>query len=204
MHNLTENKMHSALFRIAVMTLLVLILLSCDRQPGTRGHDFIPDMVYSRAYETYSQNPNFQDSMTMRMPVGRTVPTGIIPFRYTIDSLSRMKAGNELANPFLPTDTIIEEGKLLFTKFCIGCHGVKGHGDGQLFTSGLYPLKPRDISGVPTSELKDGQIYHTITLGFGSMGPHGAQVKPDNRWKTVLYIRELQKMARDSIARTTK
>lgn len=205
MHNLIEYKMHSALFRIPVMTLLVLILLSCDRQPGTRGHDFIPDMVYSKAYDTYSQNPNFLDSMTMRTPVGMTVPTGIIPFRYTIDSLSRMKAGNELVNPFLPTDTIIEEGKLLFTTFCIGCHGAEGKGDGQLYSSGLYPLKPREISGRPTSELKDGQIYHTITLGFGAMGAHGAQIKPENRWKIVIYVRELQKIAaKDSIAKTTK
>jgi len=198
--------MHIAfiLFRIPAITLLVVILLSCDRQPRMRGYDFIPDMVYSQAYETYSQNPNFQDSMTMRVPVGMTVPLGIIPFRYTIDSLSRQKAGNDLTNPFLPTDTIVEEGKLVFTTFCIGCHGADGRGDGQLYTSGLYPLKPREISGKPTSDLKDGQIYHTITLGFGSMGAHGAQVKPDDRWKTVLYVRKLQKMAKDSIAGTVK
>ena len=67
-----------------------------------RGYDFIPDMVYSRAYDTYSKNPNFKDSMTMRVPVNGTVPRGFTPFRYTIDSASRKKAGLELVNPFLP------------------------------------------------------------------------------------------------------
>jgi mono/diheme cytochrome c family protein len=204
---LTKTDMHIAfiLFRFQVIAMFVVILSSCDRQPKMRGYDFIPDMVYSRAYETYSQNPNFQDSMTMRVPVGKTVPLGIIPFRYTIDSISRLKAGNELINPFLSSVERIEEGKLLFTTFCIGCHGEKGKGDGQLFSSGLYPLKPRDISARPTAELKDGQIYHTITLGFGSMGAHGAQVKPDDRWKIVVYVRELQKMAaKDSVMRTSK
>jgi len=178
------------------------ILWSCDRQKNMRGYDFIPDMVYSQAFETYSQNPNFKDSVTMRVPVAGTVPIGYIPFRYTIDSLSWVKAGNELVNPFVPTDDVLARGKLIFTTFCIGCHGVRGKGDGQLFSSGLYPLKPKDISGEVIAKLKDGQIYHTITLGFGSMMPHGAQIRPDDRWKLVLYVRVLQKaaqMARDSI-----
>lgn len=167
-----------------------------------RGYDFIPDMVYSQAYETYSNNPNFKDSSTMRVPVSGTVPMGFTPFRYTIDSLSWLKAGNELINPFLPTNDVLARGKLIFTTFCIGCHGVYGKGDGQLYSSGLYPLKPKDISGAPIAILKDGQIFHTITLGFGSMMPHGAQIRTDDRWKLVLYVRVLQKeaqMARDTL-----
>ena len=190
------------LIRISVLFLTGVILSSCDRQKNMRGYDFIPDMVYSQAYDTYSENPNFKDSMTMRVPVNGTVPRGFTPFRYTIDSLSWVKAGNELVNPFLPTDDVLARGKLIFTTFCIGCHGVHGKGDGQLYSSGLYPLKPKDISGAPIAILKDGQIFHTITLGFGSMMPHGAQIRTDDRWKLVLYVRVLQKeaqMARDTI-----
>ena len=197
--------MHTAR-RISVKILILLftgmILWSCDRQKSMRGYDFIPDMVYSRAYDTYSKNPNFKDSMTMRVPVSGTVPRGFTPFRYTIDSASRKRAGLELVNPFLPTEEVLGRGKLIFTTFCIGCHGASGKGDGQLYISGLYPLKPREISGVPTSKLLDGEIFHTITLGFGSMMAHGAQVRTEDRWKLVLYVRELQKeaqMARDTI-----
>jgi mono/diheme cytochrome c family protein len=174
------------------------IFSSCDRQKNTRGYDFIPDMVYSRAYETYSQNPNFKDSVTMRDPVAGTVPRGYLPFRYTVDSLSRAKAGIELVNPFLSSGEVLTRGKLMYTTFCIVCHGTLGKGDGQLYSSGLYPLKPREISGIPTATLKDGQIYHTITLGFGSMGAHGAQIRPDDRWKLVLYIRMLQNKAQEA------
>lgn len=188
---------------IPIIFLSGFIMTSCDRQRSMRGYDFIPDMVYSRAYETYSENPNFKDSLTMRVPVDGTVPRGFTPFHYTIDSVSRAKAGNELVNPFLPTDEVLIRGKLVYTTFCIVCHGSLGKGDGQLYSSGLYPLKPREISGIPTSVLKDGQIYHTITLGFGSMGAHGAQIRSEDRWKLVLYVRELQKKAqavRDSTA----
>src|SRR5674476_102018 len=130
--------------RIAVLLLGGVLFLSCDRQKNMRGYDYIPDMVYSQAYDTYSQNPNFKDSMTMRVPVYGTVPLGYTPFRYTVDTISRAKAGKELVNPFLPTDDVLARGKLMFTIFCIGCHGELGKGDGQLFKSGLYPLKPRD------------------------------------------------------------
>jgi mono/diheme cytochrome c family protein len=190
------------IIRISVYLLIAFILLACDRQKNMRGYDFIPDMVYSRAYETYSKNPNFKDSMTMRVPVAGTVPIGSTPFHYTIDSLSWVKAGNELINPYLPTDDVLARGKLIFTTFCIGCHGVRAKGDGQLYSSGLYPLKPKDLTAQAIAILKDGQIYHTITLGFGSMMPHGAQIRPEDRWKLVLYVRKLQKeamTARDTI-----
>jgi len=187
--------------RIIILLLTGTLLFSCDRQKNMRGYDFIPDMVYSRAYDTYSKNPNFKDSITMRVPVNGTVPRGFTPFRYTIDSASRKRAGLELVNPFLPTEEVLARGKLIFTTFCIGCHGASGKGDGQLYSSGLYPLKPREISGVPTSKLMDGEIFHTITLGFGSMMAHGAQVRTEDRWKLVLYVRELQKEAQ--VARDT-
>ncbi|MBG0858228.1 MAG: cytochrome c, partial [Bacteroidales bacterium] len=121
-----------------------------------------------------------------------SVPQGFLPFRYTIDPEERIRAGQELRNPFLPTVEAVERGELIFTTFCIGCHGAGGKGDGQLYSSGLYPLKPRDLSGEVVRQLKDGEIFHTITLGFGSMGAHGSQVKPDDRWKLVKFIRKLQ------------
>jgi mono/diheme cytochrome c family protein len=184
------------LFRVSILCLSGLVFISCDRQRSARGYDFIPDMVYSRAYETNSVNPNFKDSSTMRVPVEGTVPRGFIPFRYSNDTASRIKAGNELVNPFQPTEEAVAQGKLIFTTFCIHCHGRGGAGDGYLFTSGLYPLQPKDLSGETAGKLKDGEIFHTITLGIRSMGAHGSQIRPDDRWKLVLYIRKLQNDAK--------
>ena len=65
-----------------------------------------------------------------------------------------------------------------------------------MFTSGLYPLKPRSLVSEEAVNLRDGEIYHSITLGFGGMGAHGSQIRPDDRWKLVLYIRKLQEESR--------
>jgi mono/diheme cytochrome c family protein len=182
-------------FSAVFLLLFSLINWSCDRQKNARGYDFVPDMVYSRAYETFSDNLNFKDSATMRIPVNGTVPRDFIPFRYSADTVARVKAGKELVNPFPATADVLERGKLIYTTFCIHCHGIGGAGDGYLFTSGLYPLQPKSLSGTTAAKLKDGEIYHTITLGIRSMGAHGSQIKPDDRWKLVRYIRLLQENA---------
>ena len=188
--------MRKALFLI----LLAVLLWRCDRNRNTTGWDYFPDMFYSTAYETFSSNPNFSDGMTMRTPVPGTVPRDYTPFNYTIDPESRIKAGIELVNPYSSSGELLAEGKKVYSTFCLGCHGESGAGDGPLYKGGLYPLEPRDLTDKVSADLKDGEIYHTITLGFGSMGAHGSQIRPGDRWKLVTYIRELQKEAREKPA----
>lgn len=179
--------------------LLVPVVLgisfgSCDRNRNHPGWDYFPDMFYSTAYESYTPNPNFADGKTMREPVKGTVSREMTTFAYTLDEGERIRAGIELVNPVGLSEKVLSEGKHVYTVFCAGCHGIQGDGNGKLFTSGLYPLKPRSLVNDTAKNLKDGEIYYSITLGFGSMGPHGAQIKPDERWKLVSYIREdLQK-----------
>ena len=126
--------------------LLSVVLSGCNRNRNNPGWDYFPDMFYSTAYETFTRNPNFENGMTMRLPAPGTVPRGFIPFDYTIDAASRTKAGNDLVNPFLPDAEVVGRGKEVYGTFCIGCHGISGAGDGHLYSSGLYPIKPRSLS----------------------------------------------------------
>lgn len=185
------------IYRAAFLLIFAVILISCDRNRNSPGWDYFPDMFYSTAYETFTKNPNFKDGMTMRVPVPGTVPRDITPFNYTIDPESRILAGTELINPEFPTAETLSRGKAVYSIFCAGCHGDKGAGDGPLFTGGLYPLKPRILTGNAADKLKDGEIFHSITLGFGSMGAHGSQIRTEDRWKVVLHIRGLQAEERE-------
>lgn len=180
--------------RKLLLLAAIIILAACDRTRNHPGWDYFPDMFYSTAYETYTENPNFIDSMTMRVPPAGAIPKNHVPFEYTVSADSRKKAGEELKNPFEPTEINIRRGREAYEIFCTGCHGPAGQGDGVLFTMGLYPMKPRPVAGEGAAILSDGEIYHTITLGFGSMGPHGSQVMPDDRWKIVNYLRYMQSL----------
>lgn len=179
--------------RSLCLLILVFVLVSCDRHRNHPGWDYFPDMFYSTAYESYTENPNFDDGMTMRVPPEGAIPKDHVPFEYTLAEESRKRAGAELTNPFEPTGFNIQRGKESYEIFCIVCHGPTGAGDGTLAVSGLYPAKPRPIAGNGAAPLTDGEIYHTIILGFGSMGPHGSQVRPDDRWMIIHYIRDIQK-----------
>jgi len=190
----------SGTFIKSVLLILFLVILnSCNRDRNNPGWDYFPDMFYSTAYESFTKNPNFKDGITMRAPAEGSVPREYEPFEYTLDPESRIKAGKDLVNPVVSSAEALATGEKIYTTFCVGCHGTRGDGDGFLYTSKLYPLKPRSLSSGNSINLKDGEIYHSITLGFGSMGAHGSQIRPIDRWNLVLYIRSLQKDAKGQL-----
>jgi len=169
--------------------LIIIVIASCDRDRNQPGWDYFPDMFYSEAYESYTPNPNFIDGKTMREPVEGTISRDFIPFQYTIEEEDRTRAGKELINPFKNEPVALKSGKEAYTAFCQNCHGENGDGKGFLHTSGRYIAVPRTLAGETAQQLKDGEIYHSITLGYGSMGSHASQIRPDDRWKIITYIR---------------
>ena len=177
-----------------LFAIVLLGVLSCDRTRSSTGWDYMPDMYYSNAYESYTPNPNFEDELTMRMPVEGTVPREMLPFAWENNEEDRLAAGEALVNPLENTMENLNGGKLAYDIFCLSCHGPAGDGMGHLFTSERYPYPPASLITEEARALKDGEIYHTITVGYGIMGAHGGMIRPDDRWKIILHIREnLQK-----------
>jgi mono/diheme cytochrome c family protein len=175
---------------IAALAILV-IFASCDRDRNTTGWQYFDDMVKSPAYETYTPNPNFADGRTMRNPVEGTIPLNFQPYLYEKNDTDRVIAGKELVNPFKPTAENLERGKQVYNVFCVSCHGETGDGKGFLFTSGKYPFPPKTLLSEKIRNNPEGEIFHVITVGFGVMPQHGSQVRPDDRWKVAMYVKEV-------------
>ena len=171
--------------------ILIFILGSCDRDRNTTGWQYFDDMVQSPAYETYSPNPNFADGKTMRNPVEGTIPIGYQPYLYEKTDEDRAKAGLTLVNPFDTSEKNLERGKQVYNVYCISCHGDKGDGKGFLFTSKKYPFPPASLLSDKIRNNPEGEIFHVITVGFGVMPQHGSQVRPEDRWKVAIYIKEV-------------
>ena len=177
-----------------IALLLILATASCDRDRKHPGWDYFPDMAYSNAYETYSPNEIFPDGKTNQAPVEGTISRDAMPFAYGTSTEERTRAGRELSNPFEADDKSLTRGKYVYEAFCISCHGETGDGQGHLVTSGVYKYPVRTLVSDEMKGRPDGELYHSITLGFGVMGAHGFMIRPEDRWKTILYIRkELQK-----------
>ena len=167
-------------------------MASCDRDKNNPGYDYFPDMAYAKAYKTYAPDPNFTDGKTLQAPVEGTVSREgeNYPYKKTDEDMSKAA---KMKNPFSPDEKIIERGKLVYQSICLQCHGENADGKGHLFLSGKYPYPPADLVNGRLDSRKDGEIFHSITVGYGIMGPHGLIVQPDDRWKIVLYLRSLRK-----------
>jgi len=174
-------------------------IVSCDRSNNHPGYDYFPDMFYSKAYETYSANPDFSDGKTLREPVEGTIPLGIIPYPYTKTDEDRLLAGKELTNPYSADSANLSRGAGAYSIFCVICHGELADENGLLYKTGLYSFRPASLVNEKMERVPDGEIYHVISVGQGIMQEHGSIIRPEDRWKIVLYVRQLQSVQPDGI-----
>ena len=163
------------------------------------GYEYMPNMYRSPSYETYSENPLFNNNSTARQPVKGTIARGFMPFEYNSSLEDYLRAGNNLNNPLEKYSDNLLEGEALYGMFCAHCHGESGDGKGSI-THPLYggvPSYSDDIlirrSGSTMKNLSDGHIYHAITFGLNAMGPHASMISSEERWKIIMHVNELKK-----------
>jgi cytochrome c len=135
--------------------------------------------------------------MNARTPVEGTIARGKLStfnFDETLDGY--LKAGDEAINPIENNAENLADGKELYGMFCEHCHGETGAGGGTV-KHALYSVVPHyndgkliRRAGVPMNDLKAGHIFHAITYGLNSMGPHASQLSEEERWKITLYVQE--------------
>lgn len=178
--------------------IIALLIYSCGRGPNDTGREYIPDMTHSVAYEPYTKNPNFSDSMTARTPVKGTVPRGnYMPYHYENNIDGYEKAGMELKNPLAMNEANLAEGKRLYTIYCAICHGANLEADGIIVANGKFPPPTNLLSGTSSRggkavEMPEGKVYHTMMYGVNLMGSYASQIDHDQRWKIVQYVKSLQ------------
>lgn len=170
---------------------ILFIMLSCTRDRNHPGYSYFLDMSESSAYGYYSENPNFSDCATARMSIKGSIPRGFIPYSYPKTTEGQALAGKELVCPVEDTQADIDTGRIRFNTYCAMCHGETGKGDGFLVTSGKFKKEVTSLVSDFVQNKPDGELYHVITMGSvsGFMGSHRAQLKPDDRWRIVRYIK---------------
>ena len=119
-------------------------------------------------------------------------------FGWDLDTESAYeKARLDTINPLTMTpenaETILENGKKLYTSMCVHCHGEKGGGNGTMIQSGAYG----DLGVVPDYKaldtLSEGKIFYSIYYGKGYMGAHGSLLNKKEIWTLVHYVRQFQR-----------
>lgn len=179
-----------------------LLLVGCSDIKRTRGREYMPDMAYSRAYETYAPHDNLKSRGINynAMPVPGTVKRGeVFPFSIPKDKdgdSTNYIAARAVVNPLLSKNTIqLQEAERLFLINCAICHGSNLEGNGPLYNggNGPYPAAPKNLVGDPVvSVMPEGQLFYSVTYGKGQMGPYGSQLSTSQRWAIVHYVKTRQ------------
>jgi mono/diheme cytochrome c family protein len=183
---------------------LALGFVSCGGAKGDDpGHAYMPDMYYSRAYETYGYNDveGEFDSLKKRginytgMPVPGSVARGeMISYHLTNDSAG-LASANSLRSPLdsmAATKGVMKEAERLYLVYCGVCHGEKLDGNGPLPAGGAYVAAPANFTLPNIKAYSDGHYFHVITYGIRTMGSYASQLTPEQRWWVIKYIRSKQ------------
>jgi mono/diheme cytochrome c family protein len=188
-----RNPLHSHVYIKILPAIFFVILLfsSCDRTRMDKGYEYFPDMAHSPAYQTYSDNPAMDNGNTMREPVAGTIPRDMVPYPYEAGFEGREQAAMHLDNPLNINNALLAEGQELYRIFCTNCHGTRGDGQGNLYTSGKFVIPPTSLITPEAISFKPGEVYHVITTGWGVMGAHGSLIRPDDRWKIIAFIENM-------------
>ena len=196
----------------------IFFLISCGGGDSSPGLEFMPNMYRSPSIETYGEHIVLRDTSYMierytGIPVKGTIAKGYLStFNYGKDTIGSdslfLLAGDRAAYPedFSKDSINLKKGEKLYGMMCAHCHGDKGGGDGLIakasFANNPYDVMPafndsekkRPRNNLPMTDFTEGHIFHTITYGYGKMGPHASQISEKERWKIVYYIQEkLQK-----------
>jgi len=193
--------------KIIPVCLSLVVLASCSDEPRRNpGRVYMPDMAYSRAYETYAVTPEQREALLKKgihysdIPVPGTLKRGaIIPFDIPRDSAgdtTNYAASKAVRNPLSNLDdATMTEANRLYLVNCGICHGTKLDGNGPLYRGGdgPFPAKPATLVGDAKYEaMPEGQMYYSVTYGKNKMGSYASQLDTRQRWMVVAYIKAKQ------------
>ena len=178
---------------IVVASLIIgMGLASCNSGNMRRnpGKIYAPDMTYSRAYDAYTSNPNFDDSLSSREPVQGTIAMGhALPDHLIEGDTNAYKA---MTTNVKFNEGELKEGKRLFLIYCGICHGEALDGQGPLYKSGKFAAMPANFKDAKYLHMPIGQMYAAIKYGKNMMGSYASQLDAKQRWMVLAYIRQVQ------------
>ena len=193
--------------KISIASLIIIavtLAASCSDVQRDPGRVYMPDMAYSRAYETYATTDEQIAELLKKgihfsnTPVAGTIKRGeMLPFlllKDSVGSTTNYDASKLVRNPLTSMDTV--EAQRLYLVNCGICHGTKLDGNGPLYNegNGPFPAAPANfVSGkADYLNMPEGQMFYSATYGKNKMGSYASQLNTEQRWMVVAYIKSKQ------------
>jgi len=84
----------------------------------------------------------------------------------------------------------VARGEILFAKYCTGCHGPEGGGDGYKFLRGPDPA---NLTSPATRKKSDADLFKTIHDGRPNMPPWNVRLSEQEGRDVLAFVRTLAK-----------
>ncbi len=149
---------------------------------------YMPNMHHTKALIPQRGYDFYADGASVRVPPAGAVAVNQNPYPYTKATFAADV--RKFSNPVAADLATVKRGQKVFMTYCVVCHGPKGYGDGYVVPPFSQPpsLQSEKIRGYA-----DSQIFHVITVGQNVMGAYGPQIREQDRWAVIHYLRVLQR-----------
>lgn len=196
-----------SLIIVAVASVVPFALAAKARytKSGSTRIHLIQDMDSQPKYKAQRENPFFADNRADRPAIDGTVAAGD---ERVDDHFYLGKDGAAWARTFPSeialTEATMDRGRQRFGIYCTPCHGQIGQGDGMValradsLQQGTW-VTPTNITQQYLREMPVGQLFNSITNGVRSMPAYGPQIKTEDRWAIIMYVRALQRSRSGSV-----
>jgi mono/diheme cytochrome c family protein len=147
------------------------------------------DMHDQPKYIPLRESTFFADERSARPIVAGTVARGQLrddELLYT----GKVNGADATVFPFAIDERVMARGRERFDIYCSPCHGRTGAGDGMVVRRGYRA--PPSFHQDRLRNAPAGHFFDAISNGFAAMPDYATQVRPEDRWAIVAYIRALQ------------
>jgi mono/diheme cytochrome c family protein len=184
-----ETADHLISARSAISALIVVIAFA--------GGACRQDMHDQPKYVPLRQSTFFNDARSARPLVEGTIARGQLhedELLYT----GKVNGAEAATFPMRIDAAVMARGQQRFNIYCAPCHGRTGQGDGMVVRRGYR--RPPSIHQDRLRNAPAGHFFDVMTNGFGAMPDYAAQIKAEDRWAIIAYIRALQLSEHASLA----
>jgi mono/diheme cytochrome c family protein len=165
----------------------------------------IQDMDSQPKYKAQRENSFFADNRAARPAIDGTVAVGDAR---DDDKFYKGKEGDAWTHTF-PSQVVFNEatmdrGRQRFGIYCTPCHGQIGLGDGMVakradsLAQGTW-IPPTNMTQDYLRQMSVGELFNSISNGVRNMPGYAPQIKTEDRWAIIMYVRALQRSRSGSV-----
>jgi mono/diheme cytochrome c family protein len=165
----------------------------------------IQDMDSQPKYKAQRENSFFADNRAARPAIDGTVAVGDAR---DDDKFYKGKEGDAWTRTFpnqvVFNEATMERGRQRFGIYCTPCHGQIGLGDGMVakradsLAQGTW-IPPTNMTQDYLRQMPVGELFNTISNGVRNMPGYAPQIKTEDRWAIIMYVRALQRSRSGSV-----